>query len=77
MIESPLIAELLGQAEAKATVTTKAETLLRVIHKRYREISEDLVTPIRACTETVQLDGWLDIALEADSLEQFRQRANI
>ncbi len=52
MIESPLIAELLGQAEAKA----KAETLLRVIHKRYRETPEELATSIRACTDNDQLD---------------------
>ena len=85
MIESPLIAELLGQAEArgraeaeaKAKVETKAELLLRVIQKRYGETPEELATSIRACTDNVQLDRWLDIALEVGSPEQFRQQAGI
>lgn len=39
MIESPLIAELLGQAEAKAEAKAKSETLLRVMQKRYCDLS--------------------------------------
>jgi len=71
MIESPLIAGLLADAEIK----TKVETLLRVIQKRYRELPEKVAQSISACTEIAQLDRWLDMALEAKTLAQFRQQA--
>jgi hypothetical protein len=81
MIESPLIAELLGQAEARAEaraeVKAKADALLRVIQKRYRELPEELMTAIRASTDSAQLDRWLDVALEAETLAQFRQQAGL
>jgi hypothetical protein len=73
MIESPLIAGLLAEAEAKA----KAESLLRVIQKRYREVPEELTAAIRACTESNQLNRWLDLAGEAETLGQFRQQAGL
>src|SRR5262249_31336130 len=81
MIESPLIAELLAKAAADATTKaraeTKAETLLRVLQKRYRELPEGLTTAIRACIDSAQLDRWLDVALDATTLEQFRQQAGL
>jgi hypothetical protein len=73
MIESPLIAELLAEAEAKA----KLETLLRVMRKRYTEVPEAMLAPIRACADGGQLDRWLDAALDADTLEKFRQRTGL
>jgi hypothetical protein len=69
MIESPLIAELLAK--------TKADSLLRVLRKRYRELPEELVAALRACTEGGQLDRWLDTALDAPTLEQFRQQTGL
>jgi hypothetical protein len=68
MIESPLIAELLAKREAE----TKVETLLHVLQKRYREVPEGVATAIRACTDSARLDHWLDVALDAATLEQFR-----
>ncbi len=73
MIESPLIGKLLAEAETKA----KAEMLLHVIQKRYRELPEHLTAAVRACTESAQLDHWLDVALEAATLAQFRQQASL
>ncbi len=81
MIESPLIAELLANAESKGAVkgavTAKAESLLRVLRKRYRELPEELATSIRVCTDGDQLDRWLDVALDAETLEQFRQQTGL
>ena len=81
MIESPMIAELLAGAKAEGKAEgrteTKAETLLRVIQKRYHELPAELTTAIHACIEIAQLDRWLDVALEAETLAQFRQRAGL
>lgn len=81
MIESPLIAELLADAESKATAVGKAvgkaESLLRVLRRRYRDLPEELATSIRACTDGDQLERWLDVALDAETLEQFRQQTGL
>jgi hypothetical protein len=69
MIESPLIAELLANA--------KAETLLHVLRKRYREVPEAVATAVRACKDSAQLDRWLDVALDAPTPEQFRQQGGL
>jgi hypothetical protein len=77
MIESPLIAELLGQARVEGKVEGKAEGLLRVLQKRYRELPEEMTQSIRGGTSIAQLDHWLDIALEAESLEHFRRQTGL
>ena len=77
MIESPLIAELLANAESKAKAEAKADSLLRVLRKRYRELPEELAASIRACTDGDLLERWLDVALDAETLEQFRQQTGL
>jgi hypothetical protein len=81
MIESPLIAELLAdtatKAKAEAELQTAARSLLRVLQKRYRELPEELVAAVRACTDGNLLDNWLDVVGEAETLEQFRQRTKL
>ncbi len=77
MIESPLIAELLADAKSKAKTEAKAESLLRVLRKRYRELPEDLATSVRVCIDGDQLDRWLDVALDAETLAQFRQQTGL
>lgn len=73
MIESPLIAELLANAQLKIRV----EKLLRVIQKRLGEPSEEMTASIRACADSDQLDRWFDAALEAEALPQFRQQTGL
>ncbi len=73
MIESPLIAELLAGAEVKGRV----ETLLRILRKRWGELPEELAGPIRTCTDDDQIHRWLDHAIEATSLADFRQRTGL
>jgi len=81
MIESPLIAELLaeaeGKGEAKGQVQKQVKMLLHAIQKRFGEIPEELTATIRACADGVQLDGWLDAALDAKTLTQFRQQTGL
>jgi hypothetical protein len=84
VLESPMIAELLADAEAKGKAKGKAEgkaeTLLRVLRKRCREapeLPEDLAAAVRACTDGGQLERWLDVALEVETLAQFRQQAGV
>jgi hypothetical protein len=81
MIESPLIAGLLAdattKAEAKAKAETRTEMLVRAIQKRYQELPEEIARPIRACTDSDQLERWFDVVLETDTLEQFRQRTGL
>jgi hypothetical protein len=77
MIESPLIAKLLADATTKAEAKAKVESLLRVMQKRYRKLPEELTAAVRACTDGDQLDRWLDMVLEVDTLEQFRQQAGL
>ena len=69
MIESPLIAGLLSQAEARM--------LLRAIQKRYQELPEEVAEPIRACRDSAQLERWLDVVLEVDTLAEFRLRTGL
>ena len=73
MIESPLIAELLANARRKA----KIDVVLRVLRKRHRELPEEFATSVRACTDSDQLDRWLDALGEAQTLEQFRQQTGL
>jgi hypothetical protein len=73
MIESPLIAQLLADARAEA----KTETLLLVIERRYRELPEELAKSVRACTDSAQLDRWLGVVAEAETLAQFRQQTRL
>jgi hypothetical protein len=73
MIESPLIAELLADARTEG----KNEMLLRALQKRYQQLPEEIAAPIRACTDSNQLERWLDEVLEADTLEKFRQRTGL
>ncbi len=73
MIESPLIAQLLAEADSKA----KAEMLLRAIQKRRWELPEEISVAIRACTDGEQLGRWFDVALDAQTLEQFRQQTGL
>lgn len=73
MIESPLIAELLAEAK----VQDRIEMLLRAIRKRFDELPEEMAASIRACKDGDQLGRWFDAALEAETLEQFRQRTGL
>ena len=82
MIESPIIAELLAdtatKAEAKGEAKGKAVSLLRVLRNWYQaEVTEELAAAIRACTDSDQLDRWMDAAAETETLQQFRQRAGV
>jgi hypothetical protein len=77
MIESPLIAGLLADASTKAEAKGRTEMLLLAIRQRYQQLPEEIAVPVRACTDSDQLERWLKVALEVETLEQFRQRAGL
>jgi hypothetical protein len=72
MIESPLIAELL----AGARIEGKIEMLVRIV-KRLPGQPDAVLATIRACTNSDQIDRWWEAALEATSVEDFRQRTGL
>ena len=57
------------KGERLATVAT----LLRLIHKRYGSVPEDLGTAIRACQDTTKFDVWIDATVSATSLDDSRR----
>jgi hypothetical protein len=73
--QSPFIADLLAQAQAKAEA--EADFLLIAIYQRFREFPPELASSIRACVNSEILARWLRIALGARSVEQFRQEAGL
>jgi hypothetical protein len=61
-----------GKAEGKA------EWLVQILELRCKTaVPAELVTQLRAVNDTAKLDQWLDVALQANSLEAFRQAAGI
>ena len=51
----------------------KVEMLLRLIHKRYTTMPEDLGMAIRACQDTTKFDVWIDATVTATSLDDYRR----
>jgi hypothetical protein len=68
-----------GWAEGKREGVTEglARALLHVLERRFQAVPEDIAAAIRACYRDEQLDRWLDAAVTAPSLEQFRQEAGL
>ena len=61
-----------GQAEGKA------DTLVQVLELRYAvKVPADLETALRATTDLAQLERWVALALQTDSLEDFRRLAQV
>jgi len=64
--------------ERFAKAEGKAEDLLRVLSKLHKAIvPPDLEAAVRHTSDIAKLDGWLDIALETATLEEFRSQAGI
>ncbi len=71
-------AEAANQAAKQATKQTLAETLLRVLHVRFHGvIPSELEARIRGSEDPTELNRWVDAAVTATSLEEFRQTVNL
>ena len=73
MNESPVA----RQWRAEARLEGKAEAVLRLVQRWGVPVPEDLAATIRSSTDSAQLDRWLDLAVAAPTLEQFRQVAGL
>jgi len=51
--------------------------LLAAIQQRYQELPEEIGRPIRACTDSGQLERWLGMVLKTETLAEFRQKAGL
>lgn len=62
----------------KGEAKGKADTLLQILKGRYQaDVPDDLGTTIQATNDLVLLERWVDLALKAASLEDFRHQASI
>jgi hypothetical protein len=69
-----------GEAKGRIEGEAKGETnaLVRLLEKRFPPgAPADMVAAIRATTDVEQLRRWFDLAVEADSLAAFRQKASL
>ncbi len=70
--------EALTEAQREAErFLGKADSLLRVLSKRFGAVPQLLTSTIGRCDNVVTLDRWLDDAIDAISLDDFRQRAGV
>jgi hypothetical protein len=85
VMESQIVKEWTAQARAEGLALGKAEglregeakALLRVLQRRFKAVPDDLRAAVEAVQEAERLAAWLDLALEARSLRQFRTRAGL
>jgi hypothetical protein len=63
---------------AKGEAKAKADTLLRLLTKRFKTVlPAELEACIRATADLAKLDAWIDAGLDAADLAEFRRTAGI
>jgi hypothetical protein len=79
MNESPVAREWRAEARREGEIKAKADMVVRVLKRRLGEgaVPEDVVTRIKACTDSDQLDRWMDMAALATTLQQFLDDAGL
>ena len=77
MIESTLVREWKDAARNEGKIEGKVDALLRVVKGKYKGEAEQVSEGIRACRDPETLDGWLDVALMVDTLEEFRKQTGL
>jgi len=69
MVESQQVLEWMAEGELKRNV----QLLLRLLEKKFPpNLPGDLVTRIQGCTDLQQLTRWFDAAIDATTLDEFR-----
>jgi hypothetical protein len=73
--------EALAEGEAKGEAIGEAKgraaAVVKVLEARFTSVPKDLADAIRATTGLDTLDRWLPLAVQADSLDAFRQAAGV
>jgi hypothetical protein len=74
----PYITSIERLALKRGKAEGKVEALIQVLGRRFpTPVSADLDTTIRATTDLAQLERWMDLAVQATSLEEFRRLAGV
>jgi hypothetical protein len=68
VVSTPFAREHFGRGKAEGRAEGWAEAILRVLAARKVEVPDDARTRILACTDTRQLDTWLDRAVTATDI---------
>jgi len=50
---------------------------VRVVQGKYKGMAAEVNEGIRRCQDQEMLDRWLDVALQADTLEEFRRQTGL
>jgi hypothetical protein len=61
------------EARIEAKLEGKVELLVEVLRRRLAPVPKDLVDRLNACTHRDPFDRWLDSALTAKTIEDFRR----
>jgi hypothetical protein len=70
----PYVTKLEQWAQERGEAKGKAGALLRILERRFAvSVPPDLDAAIRGATDLAQLERWVDLALEARSLDEFRR----
>jgi hypothetical protein len=80
MNESPVAREWRAEARSEGLRAGKAEALILALEERFATtMPAELVSRIRASTDSAQLDRWLRLAVSPSvaTLDLFRHRATI
>ncbi len=64
-----------GKLEGKRE--SKREDLIRILERRWPPVPPDVEARIRDCTDLDELNRWMDFAISAASVEQFRQDTGV
>lgn len=59
------------RGERNAAITTRQQTLVRLLIRRFGEVPTSMTDTVRATRDVEQLDRWLDQFVTADRLEDF------
>jgi hypothetical protein len=74
----PYVTSIERLAEKRGKAEGMAETLLRVLERRWATpVPADLAAAVQATSDLAQLERWVDLALQANSLEEFRRLAQL
>lgn len=73
MIESPLIQELLTQAEQRV----RRADILRALKLRFQCVPPDLIAAVEIVTDDNRLDELLDLATLCPDVSAFRARSSL
>ena len=68
-----VLAQEREQGRAEGTAEAKAETLLRLLDRRFRSVPEPYHAQVLAADAT-QLDTWIDAVLDAENIEAVFER---